>query len=260
MSETRLTIAERTEPTVHWSDDQVHILRTELFKDLNAGQLALFAQVCRRTGLDPFAKQIYAIIRGGKLTIQTSIDGYRLTAQRSGRYNGQTPPEWYDGERWVDVWLDAAYPKAARIGVYIAGAEQPTWGVATWGEYAPDDNTLAKPAGAMWRKMPALMLVKCAEALALRKAFPAELAGVYTDDEMQGSAAAAVEATSDEPLTPEQTQELVALLEAGGMSAATAMAHANGITQHQFERALMKAQRLVDERAEVVDADPEVVA
>lgn len=250
MTDTRLTIADQHDPTVHWSADQVHLIRTELFPDLTPNRLALFAQVCKRTGLDPFAKQIYAIVRGGKLTIQTSIDGYRLTAQRSGRYGGQTAPEWYDGTQWVDVWLSNEAPKAARIGVYLEGVAHPTWGIATWSEYAPDTS---KPAGAMWKKMGPHMIAKCAEALALRKCFPAELGGVYTTDEMQGPAADAVTETEDGPLTDEQSAELVALLEAGGMSKGMATGQANGLTASQFDRAIARAQKLVAEQAEEVE-------
>lgn len=169
-----------------WTPQQTDILRRELFPNITDTQLGLFAQVCQRTGLDPFAKQIYAVVRntkdGPKMTIQTSIDGYRLTAQRSGRYNGQTMPEWYDGEKWTDVWASDDPPVAARIGVYLTGSDRPTYGVAMFREYA--QKTFKGELVAMWQNMPANQLAKCAEALALRKAFPAELAGVYTPEEM----------------------------------------------------------------------------
>lgn len=138
-----------------------------------------FLRHCARTGLDPVARQIYAIQRGGKWGIQVSIDGARLVAERSGQYRGQTAPQWTsDGATWVDVWLAKEPPAAARVGVYRDGFTEPMTAVATLDQY--------RPAGKapMWDKMPALMLAKCAEMLALRKAFPQDLSGLYTSEEM----------------------------------------------------------------------------
>jgi phage recombination protein Bet len=135
-----------------------------------------FLSHCQRTGLDPIARHIYAIERGGRWTIQMSIDGARLVAERTGEYEGQTPAQWTgDGREWVDVWLDQKPPAAARVGVYRKGFREAVYGVATWAEYS---------GGQMARKMPAHMLAKTAESLALRKAFPLNLSGLYTAEEM----------------------------------------------------------------------------
>lgn len=136
-----------------------------------------FLAHCRRTQLDPIARQIYAIHRDGKWGIQVSIDGARLIAERSQKYEGQTPVQWTgDGQTWVDVWLDQKPPAAARVGVYKAGFREPMIAVANFSAYAA--------GGPMWSKMPALMLGKCAEMLALRKAFPQDLSGLYSSEEM----------------------------------------------------------------------------
>lgn len=150
-----------------------------------------FLAHCQRTGLDPIAKQIYAIERGGKWTITVSIDGFRLVAQRSGQYAGQTPIEWTaDGKTWVDVWLDDQPPAAARVGVRRRGFEEPLFAVARWKSYAvmvPDwqnGQKVGEKLSPMWDRMPDLMLGKVAEALALRRAFPMELSGLYTEEEI----------------------------------------------------------------------------
>jgi len=131
----------------------------------------------RRTGLDPIARQIYCIERKGRWGTQVSIDGARLVAERTREYRGQTPTQWTsDGVTWVDVWLDSKPPKAARVGVYREGFVEPLVAVATMDAY--------NAGGTMWTKMPALMLGKCAEMLALRKAFPQDLSGLYSSEEM----------------------------------------------------------------------------
>jgi phage recombination protein Bet len=165
-----------------WDAEQINVIKSLICPDATDTELALFGQVCQRTGLDPFAKQIYGIKRKGRLTIQTSIDGFRLSAQRSREYAGQDGPFWCSEDGvWVDVWLRSGRPAAAKVGVYRKGWERPVWGVATWAEYAQMYN--GQPQG-QWATMPAHMLAKCAEALALRKAFPAELSGLYSGEEM----------------------------------------------------------------------------
>lgn len=156
---------------------QIELLKTQICKGATTAELALFIEVCKRTELDPFAKQIYAIQRSGKMTIQVSIDGARVVAERSGHYLGQQGPFWCgkDGA-WRDVWLLPEPPMAAKVGVWKKGATEPIWGVANFSAYAVD--------GPMWKKMPANMIAKCAESLALRKAFPMDLSGLYTQEEM----------------------------------------------------------------------------
>jgi hypothetical protein len=114
--------------------------------------------------------------------IQTSVDGFRLAADRTGAYTG-SEESWAgpDGD-WKDVWLGVDPPAAAKVVVYKGEGTKGFAAVATWSEYV-QTNKDGKPS-VMWARMPARMLAKCAESLALRKAFPAELSGLYTSEEM----------------------------------------------------------------------------
>ena len=154
-----------------------------------AADIALLFHQAVRTGLDPFARQIYLIGRNSrqgnqwvkKWSIQTGIDGFRVIRDRKGSYAGHTEEWCGPNGQWRDVWLDAKHPAAARVSVYVKGYTVPVVGVALWTEYVQMKND--EPT-ALWATKPALMLAKCAEALALRKAFPQDLSGLYTDDEM----------------------------------------------------------------------------
>ncbi|MFE4671047.1 phage recombination protein Bet [Streptomyces sp. NPDC056723] len=175
-----------------WTLEQGAVLRQSGIKDaVTPAELSGFLHLCQRTGLDPFSRQIYLIGRYSKkdqrdvYTPQTGIDGYRVIAQRvtaqTGGSYGYEDSVWCDSSgRWRDVWLAEEPPAAAKVTVIRNG--QHFSAVATFREYVqtfPDGN----PKG-LWAKMPAGQIAKCAEALALRKAFPHDLAGVYTAEEM----------------------------------------------------------------------------
>jgi len=161
-----------------WDTKQLAALKQLGLTNASNGDLAVFLHYAQRTGLDPFARQLYMIERGGKYTIQSSIDGLRIVAQRSGEYAGQVGPYWCgeDGE-WADIWLEKTPPLAAKVGVLRKGFIEPLWAVAKFDGYNANSP--------IWKKMPDLMIAKCAEALALRKAFPNDLSGIYTAEEME---------------------------------------------------------------------------
>ncbi|MFE0727899.1 phage recombination protein Bet [Streptomyces antibioticus] len=175
-----------------WTTQQAAVLRQSgISDDVAPAELSAFLHLCQRTALDPFSRQIYLIGRwdsrqGRKVyTPQTSIDGYRVIAHRAaaeaGHPLGYEDTKWCakDG-RWQDVWLSEAPPAAAKVTVIRNGMRFSA--VAKYSEYVQTKKG-GEPSG-LWVKMPATMTAKCAEALALRMAFPHDLAGVYTAEEM----------------------------------------------------------------------------
>ncbi|MFI6347278.1 phage recombination protein Bet [Streptomyces sp. NPDC050560] len=184
-------LAIRPDQTV-WTPEQAAVLRQSGIGDgVTHAELSSFLHLCQRTGLDPFSRQIYLIGRWDKragrevFTPQTGIDGYRVVAQRvtvkQGGAYGYEDTLWCDASgAWRDVWLAEEPPAAAKVTVVRNG--QRFSAVALFREYV-QTNRDGRPVGS-WGKMPAGQLAKCGEALALRKAFPLDLAGVYTAEEM----------------------------------------------------------------------------
>jgi phage recombination protein Bet len=223
-----------------WDRDKIELVKRTICKDASDDELALFQHVCQRTGLDPFARQIYAVFRNSKLPngswgrvmgIQTGIDGYRAIAERTGCYAGSD-------EAVFEFEAGEGHPTKASVTVWkmVHGQRVPFSASARWSEYVQTDKS-GNPTK-FWAQMPYLMLSKVAEALALRKAFPNDLSGLYTREEMMqaengseaidgealpakktnGNGHAAVIASlgkkpADEPMaTDRQVDELIALV------------------------------------------------
>lgn len=167
--------------------EQIETLKSTVAKDCTDTDLNLFLYVCARTGLDPFMKQIYAICRKNKqrdgsykyvMTIQTSIDGFRLISERTGKYSpGREPSYTYDAQGKL-TYATAYIKKQTADGSWHEVAA-----TAFWAEYVQLDYN--KNPTPFWQKMPHGQLAKCAEALAHRKAFPGDFNQVYSHEEME---------------------------------------------------------------------------
>lgn len=187
-----------------FTDTQRSALAQIGVEEASDGDLRVFFHVCKRSGLDPFARQIHMVGRPErqqdgsyrtKYTIQTGIDGYRLIGRRAADRSKSTvrvdAPQWahQDGS-WRDLWsAEWGMPLAARVTIHRDG--DPFTAVAMFAEYAQTkkNGDLTR----MWAQRPAGQLAKCAEAAAWRMAFPQDLAGLYTDDEMGRADSAVVE-------------------------------------------------------------------
>lgn len=182
-------------------EEKIDLLKRTICKGASNDELELFIHACNRTQLDPFMRQIHAVKRfqEGKevMTIQTGIDGYRLIAERTGKYmpGKECTYTYKDGK----VFSATAYVK--KLGADNQWHE--IGHTVYWEEYAAKkkDGTFT----AMWRDKPHVMLGKCAEAGVLRKAFPAEVSGVYTKEELEHADVEMVEESPKEKKSQPQT-------------------------------------------------------
>lgn len=219
---------------LEFTEEQVKLIKSQIAPKASDNELALFLYQAKRTGLDPLARQIYCLPIGGKMSIQTSIDGFRVVAERSGDYAGQDEPEFIEKDGKLEC---------AKVRVYRWKGEQrylAAVGVAYMSEY--------KQSSPMWTKMPHTMLAKCAEALALRKAYPQDLSGIYTGDEM--AQAVITEDTTAEvvewSLSETAAQELQDLINNSTLDANGRVSATNSITNatSQVEIDKIKARLL----------------
>lgn len=175
----------------HFNAKQIEILKNSICKGVSNEEFEIFLMACHKTQLDPFMKQIYAVKRkmkradgswGESMTIQTGIDGYRLIAERTGRYVPGAEPTYVHDDNGHLISATAYIKKMTADGTWHTVSAS-----AYLDEYCQtfiDKGTGEKKPMGMWANMPRTMLSKCAESQALRKAFPAEMSNVYTKEEM----------------------------------------------------------------------------
>lgn len=184
------------------SPETTALLRRTVTQHLSDDQHALYLRACEQTGLDPFGRFLYVSRHNREFRIESTIDGFRLTAERTGKYAGQVGPHWCgpDGV-WKSIWTQSTPPVGSRVGILRSDFAKPIWGKALYSEFVQTEN--GKP-GEFWAKMAANQLAKCAEALGFRKAFPERFSGLYTSDEM-------AQANSGSSALPSETPRPLAL-------------------------------------------------
>lgn len=171
-------------PINNLTKEQVALLTRTICKGATQDELALFVGVAKRVGLDPFTRQLYFVKRYDTKsktmvgTVQIGIDGYRAIAEKTGTLAGISDAT-FDDETQTQPGKATVVVKRLMPNGTVAEFEAS----ARWEEYAV--KTKEGYLTGLWKKMPYLMLGKCAEALALRKAFPNYLSGIYTTEEMQ---------------------------------------------------------------------------
>ena len=246
-----------------WTQEQTQLISSTIAPGCTPDELKLISYACQRSGLDPFSKQIYAIKRGGKMSIQVGIDGLRSVAERSGQLDGSAT-FWIgdtEGSQWSDVWLGSKPPAAAKTIIYRKGSGHPFVGVARFQDYNAGQG--------LWSKMPAAMLAKCSEALALRKAFPADMSSLYTADEMEQAETVTVTATPPPALAPAAPAGDAKIFAAGKAAIAKCSsldeleavtkrleARQNNLSAEQYQELLQMAVTKEDAMEVKAEADP----
>ncbi len=171
---TELIPAQSQEVAVIVTEEQKELVKRTVAPDATEQELQLYFYDCSRRGVHPLDKLLHFTKRKGKYTPITSIDLFRMRADATGVHIGTDEPIYHGQPGTHD------FAAMVRVHKLVAGQKATFTGTARWSEYYPGDGDI----GFMWRKMKHLMLGKCAEALALRKAFPAQLHGLYVQEEM----------------------------------------------------------------------------
>jgi len=170
------------------SPEQINLVKRTLAVGATDDELKMFINVCKGARLNPYLKQVHFVKRWNSKegkevgAIQVGIDGYRAIAEEGGQYAGNDDAIFKDETEITTKQGKKTVPGQATVAVYklLDGTRCAFTATARWSEYYPGAK-----AGYMWDKMPYGQLAKCAESLALRKAFPKLLGGMYTSDEME---------------------------------------------------------------------------
>ena len=163
---------------VKFAKAELELIRNHIAKDATAQEFALFIYDAQKRGLNPLKKQIYFVKYGGKPSHQTSIDGYRAIAESTGHYDGMSEVKYGDVMHFKGS--DVQVPEYAEVTVYRKGTGHGFPARVYFEEFA---QVFSGKLSNQWAQRPRHMLAKCAESLALRKAFPEQLSGIYTTDE-----------------------------------------------------------------------------
>lgn len=178
-----------------WSDKQKKLVFNTVACGLSAADQALFEAVCLSSGLDPLRKEVYAVVRGGKMSIQTGIDGYLKLANQTKELNGMEVLFYDQDGAESEVWVKKTPPAACLVRVYRKGADYPFTASCRFDAYSQNNN--------MWKKFPETMLAKATTTLALRRGFADVISGIASADELDQAGLAAPEAlTQGTPTAP----------------------------------------------------------
>ena len=170
-------------PALTFSEDQLKLIRDTICKGADQNEFALFMYTCKHLGLNPLLRQIHAVKRWDSklqreaMAIQTGVDGYRLIAERTKKYAPGREPTFINDSNGALVSATAYVKKL------VGGEWHEVAATAYYAEYV--QTTKEGKPNSMWARMPHSQLAKCAETLALRRAFPNDTAGVYSDEEME---------------------------------------------------------------------------
>lgn len=178
-------LALRDDKPMEFTDAQRQLIRDAYASGASDDEFAVLMEIARARRLNPLLRQIHFVSRWDSekhrpvWAAQVSIDGLRAIAERTGLYAGQDEPEFVENP-------DGTI-RLCKVRVWRRDWPRPAVGLAYWAEYcqmARDRATGKQRPTAMWSRMPHVMIAKCAESLALRKAFPEDMSGLYTTEEL----------------------------------------------------------------------------
>lgn len=158
---------------------------TKSGKQPSDAEVVKFMMLCRARELDPWVGDAYLIGYDSQNGPQFSL----ITAVQALLKRAEISPQFDGIESGIVVQTGSGIEH--RDGALALEGESIVGG---WAKIYRKDRKIPYSAvvkfqtfntgRSQWAKDPAGMIVKCAKAAALREAFPTQLAGLYTDDEM----------------------------------------------------------------------------